>query len=122
MVIRAGRHMKVSARSAIREDNKEYYDCVLTLPAIAVRVPGGKSIGHFLPVDHVEPVVDICGAQIIMFEIIGVLPDVDIQEKCAGLAQRCILIGGGHDLEDTIVGHKPCVAGSEDRQRGRFEL
>ena len=69
-----------------------------------------------------EPVVDICGAQIIMFEIIGMLPDVDIQEKCAGMAQRGILIEGGHDLEDAIVGHKPCVAGSEDRQRGSFEL
>lgn len=122
MVIRAGRHIKVSARSAIRADNREYHNCASSLSASAVRVPGGKSIGHFLPVDHVEPVVDICGAQIIMFEIIGVLPDVDIQEKCAGMAQRCILIGGGHDLEDTIVGHKPCVAGSEDRQRGRFEL
>ena len=122
MVIRAGRHIKVSARSAIRADNREYHNCASSLSASAVRVPGGKSIGHFLPVDHVEPVVDICGAQIIMFEIIGVLPDVDIQEKCAGMAQRCILIGGGHDLEDAIVGHKPCVAGSEDRQRGRFEL
>ena len=122
MVIRAGRHMKVSARSAIREDNKEYYDCVLTLPAIAVRVSGGKSIGHFLPVDHMEPVVDICGAQIIMFEIIGMLPDVDIQEECAELAHGCILIGGGHNFEGTAIGHKPCVAGSEDRQCGGFEL
>ena len=122
MVIRAGRHIKVSARSAIRADNREYHNCASSLSASAVRGPGGKSIGHFLPVDYMEPVVDICGAQVIMFEIIGVLPDVDIQEKCAGLAQRCILIGGGHDLEDTIVGHKPCVAGSEDRQRGRFEL
>ncbi len=122
MVIRAGRHIKVSARSAIRADNREYHNCASSLSASAVRGPGGKSIGHFLPVDYMEPVVDICGAQVIMFEIIGVLPDVDIQEKCAGMAQRCILIGGGHDLEDAIVGHKPCVAGSEDRQRGRFEL
>ena len=122
MVIRAGRHIKVSARSAIRADNREYHNCASSLSASAVRVSGGKSIGHFLPVDHMEPVVDICGAQIIMFEIIGMLPDVDIQEKCAGMAQRGILIGGGHDPEDAIVGHKPCVAGSEDRQRGRFEL
>ena len=110
------------ALSAVREDKRKNYNSVSSLPASAVRISGVKSFSCFLPVDHMEPVVDICGAQVIMFEIIGVLPDVDIQEKCAGLAQRCILIGGGHDLEDTIVGHKPCVAGSEDRQRGRFEL
>ena len=122
MVIRAGRHIKVSARSAIRADNREYHNCASSLSASAVRGPGGKSIGHFLPVDYMEPVVDICGAQVIMFEIIGVLPDVDIQEKCAGMAQRCILIGGDHNFEDTAIGHKPCVAGSEDRQCGGFEL
>ena len=69
-----------------------------------------------------EPVVDICGAEIIMLEIIGVLPDVDIQKECAVLAQGCILIRGGHDLEYAAIRHKPCIAGSEDRQRGSFEL
>ena len=51
---------------------------------------GGKSFSRFLPVDHMEPVVDICGAQVIMFEIIGVFPHVDIQEECAGLAHGCM--------------------------------
>ena len=32
------------------------------------------------------------------------------------------LIGGGYDFEDSIVGYKPCIAGTEDRQRGGFEL
>ena len=114
--------MKVPALSAVQEDKRKNYNSVSSLPASASWVSGGKSFSCFLPVDHVEPVVDICGAQVIMFEIIGVFPHIDVQEECAGLAYGRILIGGGYDFEDSIVGYKPCIAGTEDRQSGSFEL
>ena len=114
--------MKVPALSAVREDKRKNYNSVSSIPASAVRISGVKSFSCFLPVDHMEPVVDICGAQVIMFEIIGVFPHIDVQEECAGLAYGRILIGGGYDLEDSIVGYKPCIAGTEDRQSGSFEL
>ena len=84
--------MKVPALYAVREDKRKNYNSVSSLPASAVRISGVKSFSCFLPVDHMEPVVDICGAQVIMFEIIGVFPHVDIQEERAELTHRCILI------------------------------
>ena len=45
---------------------------------------GGKSLAGFLPVYYPEPVVDICGAQVVMFQIVCVFPDVNVQDMCAG--------------------------------------
>ena len=71
---------------------------------------GGKSLAGFLPVYYPEPVVNICGAQIIVLQIRCVFPYVNIQDECAGMAYRCVLIRRSHNLEHSAVRYKPCIA------------
>ena len=42
---------------------------------------------HFLPVDDIEEGVDILGAAVLVFEIVGVLPDVDPDKRHFALSK-----------------------------------
>ena len=86
---------------------------ILYLPGLsapAVMIHAGKSFVCFLPVYYPEPVVNICGAQIIVLQIICVFPYVNIQDECVGMAYRCVLIRRSHNLEHSAVRYKPCIA------------
>ena len=114
--------MKVPALSAIREDNRKSCNRASSLPGSTARMPGAKSFGRFLPVDHTEPVVDICGPQVIMLEIIRVFPDVNVQDESPEMDDRSILVRGRHDPESSAVGDEPCIAGTKDRKSSVFKL
>ena len=67
-----------------------------------------------LPVDYVEPVVYIVGSQVIMLQIIGVLPDIYIEHGNQPHFQRGILVFGGDNTQPSCgVNHKPCIAGTK---------
>lgn len=67
-----------------------------------------------VPVYDMEPVVYVICPHIVVFQVIGMLPDVDIEDGAKAERQRCILIPGCYDIElPEGVYHKPCIAGTE---------
>ncbi len=57
-----------------------------------------------------------------MPEIIGVFPDVNVQDERPEMDDRSVLVRGRHDLEGSAVGDEPCIAGAENRKSGVFKL
>ena len=82
---------------------------------------GGKSFAGFFPVYYPEPVVDICGAQVVMFQIVCVFPDVNVQDMCAGAEYGRILVGRSYNFKPSAVRYQPGIAGTEDGQSGLFK-
>ena len=50
-----------------------------------------------------------------MFQIVGVLPHIDIEDEGPGTGERRVLVCRSDDLQASPVQHKPCIAGAEDR-------
>ena len=97
---------------------------ILYLPGLsapAVMIHAGKSFVCFLPVYYPEPVVDICGAQVVMFQIVCVFPDVNVQDMCAGAEYGRILVGRSYNFKPSAVRYQPGIAGTEDGQSGLFK-
>lgn len=57
-----------------------------------------------------------------MFQIIGVLPHINIEDESPGVQEGCILIRRRGDLQAATVQHQPGVTGSEDGEGCRFKL
>ena len=61
-----------------------------------------------------EPVIYIIGPYIVVLQIIGMLPDIDVEDGAKSQRQRRILIPGCHDIQlSEGVYHEPFVAGTE---------
>ena len=82
---------------------------------------GGKSFAGFFPVYYPEPVIDIRGAQVVMFQIICVFPDINVQDMRAGAEYGRILVGRSYNFKPSAVRYQPGVAGTEDGQSGLFK-
>ena len=57
-----------------------------------------------------------------MFQIICVLPHIDVEDESPGMQKGCILIRRRDDLQAATVQHQPGVTGSEDGEGCRFKL
>lgn len=101
--------------------------------AVKLRRLSGSSAPHteiphiisvcVIPVDHMEPVVNVVGSQIVMFQVIGMLPDVDVEHGQQPKGERRVLICGRGDAEfPCCIYHKPCIAGTEYGQSGCLKL
>ena len=84
--------------------------------------------GSFGPVDDIPDGFEVFGPAILVFEIIGVFPDVHAEDGFAfgpanGFAhERVVLVGGGNDLEFVIIEDEPGPAAAEPAHGGRFKF
>src|SRR5438067_7076371 len=58
-----------------------------------------ESLLHFPPVHHVPPRLQIIGADIFVFQVVGVLPNVVAHDGPVALHHGIVLIGRGDDVE-----------------------
>ena len=72
-----------------------------------------KTAGGFVPVDHLPEGFDVVGAAVLEFQVVGVLPHVQANNRiarCAGYSlthQWRILVGSGNNFELAIFIHQP---------------
>src|SRR5579883_115244 len=76
----------------------------------------------FVPVDDVPPCGEIFRTAVLVFQVIGVLPDIVAEDGVVSLRERGILVGGGDDLQLAAVPNEPAPSGAELLCRGFVEL
>ena len=81
-----------------------------------------EALGDFGPVDYVPPGGEVVGTLVLVFQVVGVLPDVVAEDGVKALAQGRILVGGGDDLELAALADEPAPAGAELLGGGLIEV
>ncbi len=56
-----------------------------------------------VPVDDVQPFVDVFGAPVLVVEVVGVLPHVDAEQRLEVVGDRAVLVGRRHDQNAIAV-------------------
>src|ERR1700733_14596753 len=74
---------------------------------------GGEALVDLVPVDGVPPGGEVVGALVLVFEVVGVLPDVVAEDGVVTLRERVVLVGGGDDLQLAALEDEPAPAGAE---------
>src|ERR1700739_4238152 len=59
---------------------------------------GGEAIVDLVPVDYVPPGREIFGATVVVFQIVGMLPNIIAEDGIQTLRDGIVLIWGGDDL------------------------
>src|SRR3990170_8268595 len=73
------------------------------------------------PIDGVPPRLDVLGASVLILQVIGVLPDVDAEERLAAIQDGIVLVRGRFDGELAATDQQPRPPGPESRCRGLGE-
>src|SRR5581483_2323423 len=68
------------------------------LPALGARArrsPAGRleALRHLVPVDHVPPGLEVVRALVLVLQVVGVLPDVDADQRRLARRDRRVLVG-----------------------------
>src|ERR1700691_912996 len=74
---------------------------------------GGVARGDGRPVHDVPPRVEVVGAAVLVLEVVGVLPDVDAEQRDLAGGDRVVLVGAADHGEAVGVEHEPGPAGAE---------
>src|SRR6266567_1572915 len=83
---------------------------------------------HFGPVDDVPDRLQIIRATILVFEIVGVFPNIHAQDGFAFTAgdgsahERAVLVGGGNNLQSAIADDQPGPTASEAAHTRGFKF
>src|SRR4051812_36258869 len=80
------------------------------------------ALGDLAPAHRVPPRVDVVGTPVLILQVVGVLPDVDAQERRLALGDRVVLVGGADARQPGAVVHEPRPAGAELVDAGLLEL
>ena len=83
---------------------------------------GGEALGDRAPIDDVPPRVDVVRSAVLVMQVVGVLPDVDAEQRRLAGRYRVVLIGGPDDREARAVVDQPRPAGAELTDAGRLQL
>jgi hypothetical protein len=82
-----------------------------------------KTSVDFVPVDNVPPGSEIFWTAVVVFQIVGVLPNVVAEDGEMALRNRAVLIGRGHDVHvSTWLASEPDPSGAELLDAGFVEL
>src|SRR3954452_17348129 len=65
------------------------------------------------PVDDVPPGGEVIGAPVLVVEVVGLLPDVDAEQRGVALHDRAVLVGGRIDGEAGAIVDEPRPAAAE---------
>ena len=71
-----------------------------------------------IPVDDILEGFEVIGSAILVFEVIGVLPDIETEDGDSAGGVGAILIGEGFDGEFLVFINQPSPATSEDFEGG----
>ncbi len=78
-----------------------------------------KALCDGIPVHHVPPSGDVVGALVLIFQIVGVLPDIETEQGCAGVIHEgVILVRRAGDGELAVFLHEPGPARAEATDAG----
>src|SRR3954463_15525919 len=67
-----------------------------------------------IPVDHLLERGEVLGAAVLVLEIVGVLPDIDAEQRGGAGEQRRVLVGRGIDGKLAFFHHQPGPAAAEN--------
>src|SRR3954466_5902468 len=76
-------------------------------------VRGVEALRHLVPVDHVPPRLEVVRALVLVLEVVGVLPDVDPDQRRLPGRDRRVLVRGARHGETAAVVHEPRPAAAE---------
>src|SRR5690349_22898114 len=62
---------------------------------------------HGVPVDYVEEGADVVGALVLVFQIVGVLPYIQAENRMLAVRKRHVLIRGGDNLQFLAFDDQP---------------
>src|SRR5580704_7693059 len=83
---------------------------------------GGVRLGGRVPVNDVPPRFDVITAHILIFQIVGVLPDIETEHGFASEHEGCVLIRCRIDSELAILDDEPSPPRTEAAQAGGGEF
>src|ERR1700732_4503149 len=83
---------------------------------------GREALVHFRPVHHVPPRGDVVGPAVLVFQVVGVLPDVDAEHRLLAFHERAILVRRALDHELAAVIDHPRPSAAEPADRGFRDL
>src|SRR5438034_7798747 len=83
---------------------------------------GVEPFFHFLPVDHIPPRGHVIRAAVLVFQVIGMLPNVAAHYRELALHNRAVLVGSGDHLDSVGRFHQPGPTGAEARGARLVEL
>src|SRR3954447_19044860 len=72
-----------------------------------------EPLRHLVPVDHVPPRLEVVRALVLVLEVVGVLPDVDSDQRRLPRGDRRVLVGSARDRKPRAVVHEPGPAAAE---------
>src|SRR2546428_11536846 len=82
----------------------------------------GEALGDLRPVHHVPPGVDVVRAPVLVLEVVGMLPDVDSEERGLAVRDRVVLVRGRDHREVAPVLDEPGPARAEPVDARVLEL
>src|ERR1700676_23225 len=59
----------------------------------------GQALGDPRPVDDVPPGIDVVGAAVLVLQVVGVLPDVDAEQRRLSVGDRVVLVCAADDRQ-----------------------
>src|SRR6187200_3789675 len=80
-----------------------------------------EQLVHGVPVDHVPPRGDVVGALVLVLQVVGVLPDVEAEQRCLAFHQRAVLVWRARYLHAVAALDQPRPATAEARRAGLRE-
>src|SRR5215469_7026451 len=87
---------------------------------------GSVVFRYFIPVDHFPEGPEIIGTFVLVFEIVGVFPNVDTQDWCTldfgYIHQWVVLVGGRTDLQLAVLDDQPGPAAAKTGETGGIEF
>src|ERR1044071_4401642 len=83
-------------------------------------------LGDFVPVDDLPEGSEIIGAFVLVFQVVGMFPNVHAKNGRAlyfgYIHQWVVLVGGGADLQLPILYNQPCPSAAKTAQPGSIEF
>ena len=74
-----------------------------------------------MPVNQMEPVFNIVGSPVIVLQVIGMFPHIQIQDRALSLGEGSILVSTPGNGQSVPAQYQPGIAGAENIQSCFFE-
>src|ERR1039458_7737576 len=81
--------------------------------ALLVGLGVGEALVDFVPVDDVPPGGEVVWPAVVVFQVVGVLPDIVAEDGVEAVGEGRVLVGGGDDGELAGLEDEPAPAGAE---------
>src|SRR5208282_527745 len=76
----------------------------------------------FSPVHHIPPRTDVISPPILVLQVVGVLPNVEPQNRDFAFHNRAVLVGGRVDVKLAALGNEPSPSRAKAAHGGGGEF